>query len=47
MSDAFMWRKRSATAGSCDEVSYPDDDITAVMGADGQWKFAHKDGTPY
>ena len=30
-----------------DEGSYPDDDIKAVMGADGQWKFAHKDGTPY
>jgi uncharacterized cupin superfamily protein len=30
-----------------DEASYPDDDIKAVMGADGQWKFAHKDGTPY
>jgi uncharacterized cupin superfamily protein len=30
-----------------DEVSYPDDDIKAVMGTDGQWKFARKDGEPY
>jgi len=30
-----------------DSVSYPDDDITAVLDRDGQWQFAHKDGTPY
>jgi uncharacterized cupin superfamily protein len=30
-----------------DAVSYPDDDIAAVLGDDGQWRFAHKDGTPY
>ena len=30
-----------------DEVSYPADDIQAVMGSDGRWRFAHKDGTPY
>ena len=30
-----------------DEVSYPADDIKAVMGADGKWLFAHKDGSPY
>jgi uncharacterized cupin superfamily protein len=30
-----------------DEVSYPVDDIEAVMGADGKWLFAHKNGTPY
>jgi uncharacterized cupin superfamily protein len=33
------------TAG--DSVSYPDDDIQAVLGAEGQWRFARKDGTPY
>ena len=33
-------------AGS-DEVSYPADDIEAVMGEDGRWRFAHKDGTAY
>lgn len=30
-----------------DAGSYPDDDIAAVMGADGKWHFEHKDGTPY
>jgi uncharacterized cupin superfamily protein len=33
------------TAG--DSGSYPDDDIQAVLGPDGKWQFAHKDGTPY
>ncbi len=33
------------TAG--DAGSYPDDDIQAVLGLDGKWKFTHKDGTPY
>ncbi len=30
-----------------DEAFYPADDIQAVMGGDGKWRFAHKDGTPY
>ena len=30
-----------------DEASYPQDDIQAVMGADGRWCFTRKDGTPY
>lgn len=30
-----------------DTVVYPADDIQAVMGGDGAWRFAHKDGTPY
>ncbi|HXF47637.1 MAG TPA: cupin domain-containing protein [Burkholderiaceae bacterium] len=30
-----------------DAVSYPDDDLQAVMGADGKWQFLHKDGSPY
>lgn len=30
-----------------DEGSYPDDDIKAVMGDDGKWRFTRKDGTPY
>lgn len=29
-----------------DEVTYPDDDLFATF-ADGQWRFFHKDGTPY
>ena len=30
-----------------DEGSYPDDDLQAVLGPDGTWVFAHKDGRPY
>ncbi|MBZ0092364.1 MAG: cupin domain-containing protein [Sulfuricellaceae bacterium] len=29
-----------------DEATYPDDDLQAVL-VDGQWRFFHKDGTPY
>lgn len=32
------------TAG--DQASYPDDDLQAIS-LDGQWRFAHKTGTPY
>jgi uncharacterized cupin superfamily protein len=32
------------TAG--DSATYPDDDLVAVM-MDGEWRFTHKDGTPY
>lgn len=30
-----------------DAADYPDDDLQAVVGADGKWRFARKDGTPY
>ncbi len=30
-----------------DEGSYPDDDIRAMLGPDGTWRFTHKDGSPY
>jgi uncharacterized cupin superfamily protein len=30
-----------------DSVSYPDDDVIAVFGSDGKWKYRKKDGTPY
>lgn len=30
-----------------DEGSYPADDIAAELGADGAWRFTHKDGRPY
>ena len=30
-----------------DSVSYPDDDVVAVYGADGKWRYSRKDGTPY
>jgi uncharacterized cupin superfamily protein len=29
-----------------DEGTFPDDDIEAVMGANGTWHYTHKDGTP-
>jgi len=29
-----------------DEVSYPDDDLNALL-VEGKWEFVHKDGTPY
>jgi uncharacterized cupin superfamily protein len=30
-----------------DEGSYPVDDIKATLGADGKWRFTHKDDRPY
>jgi uncharacterized cupin superfamily protein len=30
-----------------DAGSYPDDDLQAVLGPDGRWRFARKDGTPW
>jgi uncharacterized cupin superfamily protein len=33
--------------GPGDAVSYPNDDIQADLGPDGNWLFTHKDGTPY
>jgi uncharacterized cupin superfamily protein len=30
-----------------DHVTYPDDDMQALIGGDGQWIFLHKDGRPY
>jgi uncharacterized cupin superfamily protein len=30
-----------------DTVSYPDDNVMAVYGPDGKWKYSRKDGTPY
>ena len=30
-----------------DEVSYPDDDLQAVLGESGKWHFEHMDGRPY
>lgn len=32
---------------SDDQGFYPKDDLKAVMGADGQWLFTHKDGSAY
>lgn len=30
-----------------DEVTYPADDLAAVFVAPGNWRFSHKDGSPY
>jgi uncharacterized cupin superfamily protein len=30
-----------------DAVTYPDDDLQAVVGSDGKWRFTRKDGTGY
>ncbi|MCB9947055.1 MAG: cupin domain-containing protein [Rhodospirillaceae bacterium] len=30
-----------------DDVAYPNDDLKAVIGPDGQWQMIHKDGRPY
>ena len=30
-----------------DSAVYPDDDLQAVAGGDGQWHYLHKDGRPY
>ena len=32
---------------SGDVGTYPDDDLVAGLGPDGQWRFTRKDGTPY
>lgn len=30
-----------------DSATYPDDDLAAVLAAEGSWRFVHKDGSPY
>jgi uncharacterized cupin superfamily protein len=30
-----------------DKVTYPDDDLEAVLGPDGKYQYRHKDGAPY
>ncbi len=43
--DAVFLEVGDRSAG--DSVSYPDDDVIAVFGPDGNWKYSKKDGTPY
>jgi uncharacterized cupin superfamily protein len=43
--DALYLEVGDRTPG--DEVSYPDDDIEARLGADGRWQFVRKNGEPY
>jgi uncharacterized cupin superfamily protein len=44
-SDVVLIEVGDRSAG--DAVVYPDDDIQAVLGADGKWTFARKDGRAY
>jgi uncharacterized cupin superfamily protein len=44
-SDVVFLEVGDRSAG--DAVSYPDDDVVAVYGSDGKWKYSRKDGTPY
>jgi hypothetical protein len=30
-----------------DGAAYPDDDLQAVLGSDGKWRYTRKDGTAY
>jgi uncharacterized cupin superfamily protein len=43
--DALILVVGDRTAG--DEVVYPDDDLKAVLGSDGRYRFQKRDGTPY
>ena len=43
--DVVLLEVGDRTAG--DQVSYPDDDLEAVFGDDGKWRFQRKDGKPY
>jgi uncharacterized cupin superfamily protein len=43
--DAVYLEVGDRSAG--DSGTYPDDDIAAILGPDGKWRFTHKDGTPY
>ena len=43
--DAVFLEIGDRSAG--DSVRYPDDDVVAVYGPDGKWKYSRKDGTPY
>jgi uncharacterized cupin superfamily protein len=43
--DAVFLEVGDRSAG--DAVNYPDNDVVAVFGADGKWKYTRKDGTPY
>lgn len=44
-SDVVYLEVGDRTSG--DAATYPDDDIRAVLGADGKWQFTRKDGSPY
>ena len=43
--DAVILEIGDRTIG--DEVRYPEDDLQAVMGEDGTWRYTRRDGTPW
>jgi uncharacterized cupin superfamily protein len=43
--DVFYLEVGDRTPG--DAAAYPDDDLQAVVGSDGRWRFLRKDGTQY
>jgi len=43
--DAVFIEVGDRSAG--DAVTYPDDDLEAVLGPDGKYQYRHKDGRPY
>ncbi len=43
--EAVILEVGDRTAG--DAVTYPEDDLRAVMGEDGKWQYMHKDGTAW
>jgi uncharacterized cupin superfamily protein len=45
--EADVWILEVGDRSPGDAVTYPDDDIQAVLGGDGRWRFTHKDGSPY
>jgi uncharacterized cupin superfamily protein len=44
-SDVLYLEVGDRTAG--DAATYPDDDLQAVLGTDGKWRYLRKDGTAY
>jgi len=44
-SDVLYLEVGDRTAG--DAASYPDDDLQAVLGTDGRWRYLRKDGSAY
>ena len=44
--DTDVWVLEIGDRGPTDPVSYPNDDLAAVMGPDGQWRYTRKDGSP-
>ena len=44
--DEFIYVLQGHPTLHTDKGSYPDGDLKALL-VDGQWKFAHKNGTPY